>query len=122
MTRSVRVSDELCQSVWRDTELMCRPISQQLGFVARLGLALEGSPGITARQFRALANQTGGSAAAPAPAEELESAFAALASMDGNPELKRRLAQAGRPVPGRDAPDRLVHPRLDADEDSTATG
>lgn len=122
MPRSVRISDELYQAVQRDAELMRRSISQQLEFVARLGLALEDAPGITAQQLRALAGQGAGASSEPLPAEELDSAFAALATMHGNAELHRRLAQAGRPVAGRDARDRLVHKRLDAEEDSAPAG
>lgn len=122
MTRSVRISDELYQGVQRDAEVMCRSIGQQLEFLARLGLALEGSPGITAQQLRALAGHAAGLGLEPLAEEELEAAFTALASMDGNPELERRLSQGETPVPGRDAQGRLVYRRLDPGEDFTAAG
>lgn len=93
MPKSVRVSDELYQTLERERRLMQRSIGAQLEYLARLGLAVEQSPHLTARDLHALlqsrepVDQSG--------TESLEGLFDRLSQLGGNPALMDQLHARG---------------------------
>ena len=93
MPKSVRVSDELYQSLERESQMMQRSLSAQLEYLARLGLAVERSPHLSARDLHALL-----ATAEPeqsAVQESLEALFSRLSHLDGNPVLMEALRARG---------------------------
>lgn len=108
MPHSVRISDELWDNLQDSARTMRRSIGQQLEFLARLGMAVESSPEISAQQLQELARGSF-TAAGDAPADaEFDAAFDALARMQGNPALHKQLAATGHALPGRDEAGHLV--------------
>ncbi|MCC5809130.1 MAG: hypothetical protein JJU06_02055 [Ectothiorhodospiraceae bacterium] len=93
MPKSVRVSDELYQKLEHESQIMHRSLGAQLEYLARLGLAVEQSPHLSARDLHALLSsveptaQTGG--------ESLEDLFSRLSHLDGNPVLMEQLKARG---------------------------
>ncbi len=93
MPKSVRVSDELYQRLEQESQVMHRSLGAQLEYLARLGLAVEQSPHLSARDLHALLSsvepttQTGG--------ESLEDLFSRLSHLDGNPLLMEQLKARG---------------------------
>jgi len=109
MPHSVRVSDELYTRLENDGRIMRRSVASQLEYLARLGLAVENSQDIPARMLRELLqNAQNLTSDMPEPhADQFEAAFNALASMQDNPELARRLLQEDRPLTGREQDGKL---------------
>lgn len=93
MPKSVRVSDELYQALERESQLMHRSLSAQLEYLARLGLAVEKSPHLSARDLHALLSTV--EQEPPAEQESLEDLFTRLSHLDGNPVLMDELQARG---------------------------